>query len=394
MGGGDLDAGAIGALLAARGGLLEDLAQAADDLRREQVGDDVTYVVNRNINFTNVCVMACRFCAFSRDLKNDAGYLLPTDEIVRRAVQAAELGATEVCVQAGLIPDGGGRRYAEILRAIRAAAPGLHLHAYSPEEIRYGAKLRGLSIRDFLSELKDAGLGSLPGTSAEVLDDAVRDRISPGRITTEQWCEVLRTAHGLGLPTTSTLMFGHVEDRQERARHLLLLRDLQRETGGLTEFVPLAFIHSEAPLFIEQVGGRVLPGPTPDDVTALYATARLVLGRDIPNLQASWVKHGLPLAARLLSAGANDLGGTLINESISTAAGAAHGQLMRPAQLRAAIQGMGRPAVERTTLYGRPPARSGPHPLDEVAEADAASLFGSYDALTADPRFRYERAPG
>ncbi len=381
----------MAALLGARGGLLEDLVEAADQLRREQVGDDVTYVVNRNINFTNVCVMACRFCAFSRDLRSEAGYLLPTDEIVRRASQARRLGATEVCVQAGLIPDGGGRRYAEILRAVRAAEPDLHLHACSPEEVRYGAKLRGIPVREFLAELADAGLGSLLGTSAEVLDDGIRDRISPGRITTGQWEEVIRAAHELGLPTTSTLMFGHVEDRADRARHLLRLRDLQRDTGGFTEFVPLAFIHDDAPLFLEQVGGRVLPGPTPDDVTALYATARLTLGRDIPNLQASWVKHGLPLAARLLGAGANDLGGTLINESISTAAGSGHGQLMRPAELRAAIETLGRPATERTTLYGRPPQRTGPHPLDLLGDADTASLFGSYDGLSADPRFRYDR---
>ncbi len=369
------------------------MVDAADDLRREQVGDDVTYVVNRNINFTNVCVMACRFCAFSRDLRSEAGYLLPTAEIVRRATQARDLGATEVCVQAGLIPDGGGRRYEEILRAIRDAAPELHVHAYSPEEIRYGAKLRGLSVREFLASLRDAGLGSLPGTSAEVLDDGLRERISPGRITTDQWIEVISEAHRLGLPTTSTLMFGHIEDRRDRARHLLLLRDLQRETGGFTEFVPLAFTHEEAPLFLEQAGGRVLPGPTADDVVALYATSRLVLGRDIPNLQASWVKHGLPLAARLLAAGANDLGGTLINESISTTAGAAHGQLMRPSELRAAIEGMGRPAVERTTLYERAPTRRGPHPLDEIDERDAATLFGSYGSLTMNPRFSYERSP-
>jgi 7,8-didemethyl-8-hydroxy-5-deazariboflavin synthase CofH subunit len=378
---------------------LQALALTADHLRREQVGDVVTYVVNRNINFTNVCTKACRFCAFARTQRSTEGYFLDIEEVVRRAVEARTLGATEVCLQAGLAPGLDGRFYIDLLRAVKAAAPDLHLHAYSPEEVKYGAGLLGLSIPAYLAELQAAGLNSLPGTSAEILDDAVRARISPGRISTAEWIEVIQSAHRLGLPTTSTLMFGHVESDAERMRHLDLLRTLQRQGQdkghgqGFTEFVPLSFVHEEAPLFRKQVAGAQ-PGPGGSDIVRLYAIARLFLGRDIPNLQVSWVKEGLRLGEWLLAAGANDLGGTLINESISTAAGASHGQLVSPTALRRAIRGAGRIPAQRDTRY-RLLRQYGPTPgadeptteLDEIEDADAR--FGSYAALTRDERFRF-----
>jgi FO synthase subunit 2 len=306
--------------------------------------------------------------------------LLDTEEIVRRAVQAHELGATEVCLQAGLAPAASGHTYLDILRAIKAAAPALHIHALSPEEVKYGARRARMSVRAYLESLLDAGLGSLPGTAAEILDDRVRAQISPGRITTAEWLDVVRSAHALGLPTTATMMFGHVETFAERAAHMALLRELQAETGGFTEFVPLSFVAAEAPLPIAR-------GPSEQDVLRTFAIARLMLGAHIPNLQVSWVKQGLELAARLLAAGANDLGGTLMNESISTTAGAGHGQCVTPSALRRAIERAGREPWQRTTLYARVAEPSGA-PLDAIADPD--QVFGSYDQLARDPRFRYE----
>ncbi len=354
----------------------------------------VTYVVNRNINFTNVCVKACTFCAFARNHRSEKGYFLDRDEVVRRAVEARDLGATEVCLQAGLAPGMDGRLYIDLCRAVKAAAPELHLHAFSPEEVKYGAGLTGMTIRAYLEELKDAGLGSLPGTSAEVLDDAVRDKIAKGRISTAEWCDLIRTAHELGLPTTSTLMFGHLETDAERMGHLALLRSIQEETGGFTEFVPLSFVHHEAPMYLKGLLPGVRPGPTADEVTRLFAIARLMLGQTFKNLQASWVKEGLPKARELLSCGANDLGGTLINESISTAAGAGHGQLQSPRSLREAIRAEGRPPAQRDTRYrtlrqfgldaGDDPAE----PLDAVQDAEAA--FGTYASVARDERYRFK----
>jgi FO synthase subunit 2 len=380
-------------LCAARGADLHALAAVADHLRREQVGDDVAYVVNRNVNFTNVCVKACRFCAFSRTRRSEEGYFLPTEEIVRRALEARSLGATEVCIQAGLAPGIDGRLYVDLVRALRTAAPDLHVHAFSPEEVKYMAGLRGLSIRAVLEELREAGLGSLPGTSAEVLDDRVRARIAPGRITTAEWIEVVTTAHAIGLPTTSTLMYGHVESDLERMQHLDSLRSIQRETGGFTEFVPLSFVHDEAPMTLRHTLPDLRPGPTGDDVIRLYAIARLVLGRTIRNLQVSWVKEGLRLAQWLLSCGANDLGGTLLNESISTAAGASHGQFQSPAALRRVIRDAGRAPVERDTRYRvlrrfpAEPEAGEDGALDAVD--DAAARFGSYAELARDDRFKF-----
>jgi 7,8-didemethyl-8-hydroxy-5-deazariboflavin synthase CofH subunit len=380
-------------LCGARGASLHALAAVADHVRREQVGDRVGYVVNRNINFTNVCVKACRFCAFSRTRRSEEGYLLPIDEVVRRAVEARAFGATEVCIQAGLAPGMEARFYVDLLRAIRAAAPELHVHAFSPEEVKYAAAQGGDSIRSVLEEMKEAGLGSLPGTSAEILDDRVRARIAPGRITTAEWVEVVTTAHALGLPTTSTIMYGHVETDVERMRHLALLRSIQRETGGFTEFVPLSFVHEEAPMTLRHQLPDLRPGPTGDDVVRLYAISRLVLGSTIRNLQVSWVKDGMRQAQWLLGCGANDFGGTLINESISTSAGASHGQLQTPATLRRAIRDAGRLPFERNTRYGvirelsSGASSDEAHPLDAVDDADAT--FGSYAALTRDERFRF-----
>ena len=380
-------------LCSARGASLHALLAVADQLRHEQVGDQVAYVVNRNVNFTNVCVKACRFCAFSRTRRSEEGYFLPTEEIVRRALEAQAYGATEICIQAGLAPGVDARFYLDLVRALKAAAPAMHIHALSPEEVKFAATESGWSFRRVLEEMKEAGLGSLPGTSAEVLDERVRARIAPGRITTAEWIDVVTTAHAVGLRTTSTIMYGHVETDVERMRHLDLLRSIQRETGGFTEFVPLSFVHEEAPMTLRHQVPELRPGPTGDDVLRLYAISRLMLGSTIRNLQVSWVKDGMRQAQWLLSCGANDFGGTLINESISTSAGASYGQLQSPAALRRAIRDAGRVPVERSTRYDvlrtfpREPGADEQHPLDGVEDAEA--VFGSYDRLTRDERFRF-----
>jgi FO synthase subunit 2 len=377
-------------LCSARGPDLHALAAAADQLRREQAGDVVGYVVNRNINFTNLCVKACKFCAFSRTGRSEEGYYLDTDEIVRRVLEAQEVGATEVCIQAGLPPRAERFVYLDLLRAVKAAAPAIHVHAFSPEEIKYGAELAQWSIEDYLRALKDAGLGSVPGTSAEILDDRVRKRLAGGRISTAEWIDVITTAHRVGLPTTATIMYGHIESDEERMRHLELLRSIQEDTSGFTEFVPLSFVHSEAPLHMKQMLPDVRPGPTGNDVIRLIAISRLMLGASFRNLQTSWVKEGLRTAQWLLSCGANDLGGTLINESISTSAGAMHGQLMSPAMLRRAIRDAGRIPAERNTRYGllhtfsADGADDPVHPLDLIDDPEAR--FGSYAQLTAQAR--------
>jgi FO synthase subunit 2 len=372
------------------------LCLVADELRRAQAGDLVTYVVNRNINFTNVCMKACRFCAFSRTQRSDEGYFLDIDEIVRRAVEAREMGATEVCLQAGLAPGTKAGFYAEMCRAIKRAAPDLHIHAFSPEEVKFGAGLAKTSIRAFLEELKDAGLGSLPGTSAEILDDAVRARIAPGRITTAEWIDVVTAAHALSIPTTSTIMYGHIESDEARVRHLDLLRSIQKDSGGFTEFVPLSFVHQEAPMHVRSMIPELREGPTGNDVIRLFAIARLMLGATFKNVQVSWVKEGMRQGQWLLSCGANDLGGTLINESISTAAGAQHGQLMTPRALRRAIRDAGRTPAERDTKYEilrrfdeEPKADDA---LDRVDDAEVR--FGSYEKLTKDDRYRFKLLRG
>jgi CofH subfamily radical SAM domain protein len=301
-----------------------------------------------------------------------------------------------VCIQAGLAPGVDGRIYVHLTRALEHAAPDLHLHAFSPEEVKYGAKLCGVSIREYLAELKDAGLDTLPGTSAEILDDAVRAVIAPGRITTAEWIEVIRGAHELGLRTTSTIMFGHVDDAGHRVRHLDTLRSIQKETGGFTELVPLSFVHEEAPMHVKSLVPDLRPGPTPIEVARLFAIARLMLGPTFRNLQVSWVKQGLAMSRELLGWGVNDLGGTLMNESISTAAGAQHGQLAAPGRLRALAREAGRPPAQRNTLYGvlrtfglEPTEDEAADPLDDIADAESA--FGSYVQLTRDGRFRFRK---
>ncbi len=367
------------------------LALLADQLRELQCGEDVSYVVNRNINFTNVCIKSCRFCAFSRDHRDGEGYLLDIDQILARVEQAEQFGATEICIQAGLPPKMDGELYIQLTRSIKGRFPHLHLHAFSPEEVLYGAIRSRRSTADYLWELRSAGLDSLPGTSAEILDPALRDLLAPGRISVEQWRQVIREAHQIGLRTTSTMMFGHLEGRHHWIDHMLLLRDIQKDTGGFTEFVPLGFVHHEAPLsFQKEIGDRRL-GPSGHDVILVHALARLVLGRTFRNIQASWVKEGEKLASLLLSSGCNDLGGTLMNESISTAAGASHGQLLPPRRLQGLIRSVGRHPIQRNTVYDV--LRRFDHgedelsPLDQVQDSDA--VFGSYRRLvdSADHRF-------
>jgi 7,8-didemethyl-8-hydroxy-5-deazariboflavin synthase CofH subunit len=367
------------------------LTLTADELRRRHVGDVVTYVVNRNINFTNVCIKHCGFCAFSRDHREEEGYLLPIEEVVRRAREAWDLGATEVCIQAGLPPKLDGRFYIDLTRSLKAALPGMHLHAFSPEEVLYGSVRSGLPIKEYLCELKDAGLGTLPGTSAEILEQAIRDRIARGRITVDQWVEVITTAHALGIRTTSTIMYGHVETPAHWVKHMALLRSIQKDTGGFTEFVPLSLIHSEAPMYSKNLVEGVRPGATGVEVIRMHALARVMLGPVLRNIQASWVKEGPKLAQALLDAGANDLGGTLINESISTSAGATYGQLVGPAELRRLIRDAGRVPAERDTLYRIVREyKDGDDPRTELdAVEDAEARFGSYRRLIASGEFRF-----
>jgi 7,8-didemethyl-8-hydroxy-5-deazariboflavin synthase CofH subunit len=380
-------------LCGANGLNFQAMVLAADELRRRHVGDVVTYVINRNINFTNVCVKHCGFCAFSRTYRNEQGYFLPEDEIIRRAGEAVEMGATELCMQAGLPPDMDGNFYVDLTRTVKGAFPDVHLHAFSPEEVLYGATRSGTSIRDYIGALKSAGLGSLPGTSAEILDQDVRDVISPGRITVRQWTDVITTAHDLGLPTTSTIMYGHLETPVHWVKHMNLLRDIQNDTGGFTEFVPLSMVHQEAPMYHHQLALNLRPGPSGHEVVKMHAVARLMLGGSIRNIQSSWVKEGPKFAQYLLSAGANDVGGTLMNESISTSAGAQYGQLIQPRELRRLIRDAGRTPAQRNTKYellkifttedGETTA------LDGVQDAD--SHFGSYRKLASSSEFRFKR---
>jgi len=360
-------------------------------MRRRQVGDIVTYVVNRNINFTNVCIKHCTFCAFSREYREEQGYFLPMEEIVRRAQEAVDMGATEVCMQAGLPPKMDGRLYVDLTRAVKKALPDLHVHAFSPEEVNYGSVRAGIPVIQYLKELKEAGLGTLPGTSAEILDQDIRDSIAPGRVTVQQWIEVITSAHSLGIPTTSTIMYGHIETPEHWVKHMNLLRDIQKETGGFTEFVPLSLIHQEAPMYQRKLVKNVRQGATGAEVVKMHAVARLMLGPTFRNVQASWVKEGPKMAQYLLTAGANDLGGTLINESISTSAGAQYGQLVPPKELRRLTQDLGRTPAERTTTYTLRKIFTGDDeelsPLDLIENPD--ERFGSYKKLAASDQFRY-----
>jgi FO synthase len=350
--GDDLSEGDVLHLLSARGRAFDAVCATADALRAETCGETVSYAVVRNINYTNVCTYGCRFCAFSKarghaDLRGRA-YDLDVQEIARRTREAWDRGATEVCLQGGIHPDYTGHTYLAILRAVKEAVPDMHVHAFSPLEITQGARTLGLDLRDYLARLRDAGLGSLPGTAAEILDDEVRAILCPDKITTQEWFAVIQAAHAVGLRSTATMMYGHVERPVHWARHLLRLRAQQRRSGGFTEFVPLPFVAAEAPIYRK---GQARNGPTWREAVLVHAAARIALHGAIPNIQASWVKMGPQGAAICLSAGVNDLGGTLMNESITRAAGAAHGQEFPPAAMEALIRSAGRVPRQRTTLY-------------------------------------------
>ena len=351
-----LDAAAIESLFSARAGAVDEIAHAADTVRARTSGDVVRYVVNRNINYTNVCSFSCRFCAFSKGRAHEPlrgrAYDLALDEVARRVVEARERGATEVCMQGGIHPDYTGETYVSLLRAAREAVADIHVHAFSPLEIVHGARTLGITPAAFLARLQAAGLGSLPGTAAEILDDDVRARICKDKVDTRGWLEVIEAAHALGLRTTATIMFGHVEAPRSWAGHLIAIRELQRKTGGFTEFVPLPFVHMEAPMFLR---GEARKGPTWRETLLMHAVSRLVLHPWIPNVQASWVKLGSEGVRRLLDAGVNDLGGTLMNESISRAAGTQHGQEFPPQAMEALIVSARRIPRQRTTLYADVP---------------------------------------
>lgn len=348
LNGGELDFDEGLTLARTRGHELEALVLAADLVRRERVGDVITYVINRNINFTNICFIGCRFCAFSRAPREKDAYFHSFDEIQRRSLEAWELGAREVCVQGGLPRDLDPHYYRDLLRAIKQATPEMHIHAFSPMEIVYGVELSGLPLRDYLAMLKDAGLGTLPGTAAEILDDDVRHHIERIKLKVSEWLDVIKTAHRLGIRTTSTMMYGHTETEEHWVRHLMLLRDVQKETGGFTEFVPLGFVHEFTQLY---KSGDARPGPTVAEHLKVHALSRLMLQGWIDNIQVSWVKMSREVTQACLRAGANDYGGTLMNENISRLAGATSGEYVSPEEFRERIHELGRVPAERTTLY-------------------------------------------
>ncbi len=343
-------------LFTARGEDFFAVCEAADLLRQQANGETVTYVVNRNINYTNICYFRCQFCAFSKGKLSEnlrgQPYDLGLDEIQRRVTEAWERGGTEVCMQGGIHPEYTGQTYIDIVKAVKAAVPGIHVHAFSPLEVWQGAETLGVSLEAFLTQLKEAGLGTLPGTAAEVLDDEVRATLCPDKINTAQWLEVQEAAHKVGFRTTSTIMYGHVDGPVNWARHILRLRELQARTGGMTEFVPLPFVHMEAPIYLK---GKARKGPTFREAVLMHAVARLALNPHITNIQVSWVKMGPEGARACLQAGCNDLGGTLMNESITRAAGTQHGQELPPERMEEIIRSIGRTPLQRSTAYGTPP---------------------------------------
>jgi FO synthase len=341
-------------LLVARGPEMAAVAEVADDLRRRMVGDVVTFVRNRNINYTNVCTYKCRFCAFSKgplslNLRGDP-YLLEMEEIQRRVIEAVDCGATEVCLQGGIHPSFDGDYYLDVTRAVKEVAPSIHVHGFTALEVFEGARRLGMGLAEHLGRLKEAGLATLPGTAAEILDDEVRAVICPDKVTTDEWLEVHRVAHSIGLRSNVTIMFGHVDRPVHVARHFVRARELQKETGGFTEVVPLPFVHMASPIYLQR---RSRPGPTFRETLLLHSAARIAMAGHIDNIQVSWVKMGMVGARQALQAGCNDLGGTLMNENISRAAGATHGQGVEEEDLLDVVAPLGRPLEQRTTLYGR-----------------------------------------
>ncbi|HTN78424.1 MAG TPA: 5-amino-6-(D-ribitylamino)uracil--L-tyrosine 4-hydroxyphenyl transferase CofH, partial [Acidimicrobiales bacterium] len=341
-------------LLEARGTDVRAICSLADELRRQIAGPEITFVRNRNINYTNVCTFKCRFCAFSKgplslNLRG-APYLLELEEMQRRVVEAVECGATEVCLQGGIHPDFDGNYYVDVARAVKKVAPQIHVHGFTALEVTEGARRLEMPLRDYLLRLRDAGLATLPGTAAEILDDDVRAIICPDKVNTEEWLDAHRIAHSVGLRSNITIMFGSIERPRSWAKHLVATRDLQKETGGFTEFVPLPFVHMAAPIYLQRKARR---GPTFREVVLMHAVGRIAYHGHIDNIQASWVKLGLDGVFQLLQAGCNDLGGTLMDENISRAAGASHGQMMDEETFRALVTPLGRTLEQRTTVYGR-----------------------------------------
>ena len=322
----------------------------ADILRQRSKGDYVTFVVNRNINFTNICYMGCRFCGFAKRREDSGSEWLEPFQVVERAQQAWDRGGTEVCIQGGLHPKMEGNYYRELVLAIKAALPDMHIHAFSPFEVWYGAVKSKLSYRDFLSDLKDCGLGSMPGTAAEILDTEVRQKLTKNKLSADCWEEIIRTAHDVGIPSTATIMYGHVDEPKHWAAHIALLREIQKDTGGFTELVPLSFVHTDSPLFLNNPNS-VRPGPTDHEVDLMHSVSRIMLNGFIDNIQVSWTKLGAERARNMLSLGVNDLGGTLMNESISRSAGSKHGQEITAAELCKIIRSAGRIPVRRNTIY-------------------------------------------
>ena len=373
-------------LFSARGGDFLKVCESADRMRRETVGDDVTFIVNRNVNYTNVCSYHCQFCAFSKGKSNEnlrgQPYVLDLDEVARRAREAWDRGATEICMQGGIHPNYTGETYLDIVKIVRDAAPGLHIHAFTPLEIMQGAETLGLPIRSFLTKLQKAGLDTLPGTAAEILDDEVRAIICPDKLSAVEWLDIMKTAHELGLKSTATIMFGHVEKPYHWARHLSKIRDLQEQTGGFTELVPLPFVPIEAPIYLK---GRARFGPTYRESVLMHAVSRVVLNPLVNNIQTSWVKMGVEGMKRCLESGANDIGGTLMNETITRAAGARHGQEMPVSQMELIIESMGRSPKQRTTLYG--PA----DPTRYIAAKTAKPLADTIDAPAANYSRRHSQ---
>jgi len=368
------------------------VGMVADELRHRKVGDVVTYVINRNINFTNVCIKQCGFCAFSRDFREEEGYFLPIEEIVRRAKEAYHFGATEVCIQAGLPPDMDGALYENTCRAIKSEIPDIHIHGFSPEEVLYGATRSKIPIKEYLGRLKDAGVDTLPGTAAEILDQEMRDKISPGRISVTDWIKIIKTAHKMGIRSTATMMFGHIESALDRTNHIAKIREIQKETGGFTEFVPLNFISSEAPMYKHHLHEGIRQGGNGSEVLLTHAISRIMLNNCINNIQMSWVKEGQKISQLLLMWGANDFGGTLINESISTSAGAENGQLLRPKEIRRIAWEIGRMPAQRSTSYKilKTFEKNIDENYDELDKVEDTSQFGSYFELVKINKFRYK----